>query len=48
MENMLKVIDKSLYKSEHHKPRAALLDEDAWKSDFVKENFLRLNPGYLE
>lgn len=48
MENMLKVIDKSLYKSEHHKPRVVLLDEDAWKIDFVKENFSRLNPGYLD
>ena len=47
MENMLKVIDKSLYNSEHHKPHAALLDEDNWKSDFVKDNFLRLNQGYL-
>ena len=47
LENMLKVIDKSLYKSEDHKPYAVLMEDKDWRSDFVKYNFNRMYKGYL-
>ena len=47
LENMLKVIDKSLYKSGDHKPYAVLMEDKDWRSDFVKYNFNRMYKGYL-